>query len=204
MHLTVGDVAGRGIGAAALMGQLRNAFRAYALDHASPGEVLRRLLRHVGEDDMATAAIVTLDLRSGDVRYASAGHPPPLVLHDGAPAVSLLDLRSAPPLGAPEPDTIEEGHVRCVPGSTILLYTDGLIEHRGASIDDGIAVVARALETNALMSAGDLADVVLERAAAGRAPADDIAILVARFTGLEASVSDRPAGPGSTSVVGAG
>jgi serine phosphatase RsbU (regulator of sigma subunit) len=204
VHLTVGDVAGRGIGAAALMGQLRNAFRAYALDHASPGEVLHRLLRHVSDDDMATAAIVTLDLRSGDVRYASAGHPPPLVLQQGASAASLLDDRTAPPLGVPEPATIAEGRLHCAPGATILLYTDGLIEQRGSTIDAGIAVVATALAANALLPAEALADAVLERAAAGVVLADDVAILVARFTGLPDAESDQPAQPGSTSVVGAG
>ena len=65
------------------------------------GEVLSRLLRHVSEDDMATAAIVTLDLRSGDLRYASAGHPPPLVLQDGARDVAQLDRASAPPAASP-------------------------------------------------------------------------------------------------------
>jgi serine phosphatase RsbU (regulator of sigma subunit) len=203
VHLTVGDVAGRGIGAAALMGQLRNAFRAYALDHASPGEVLRRLLRHVADDDMATAAIVTLNLGSGEVRYASAGHPPALLLHDGADEVSLLDRASAPPLGAPEPETIEEGHLHCAPGSTLLLYTDGLIEQRGSSIDEGIAVVAAALEANAGLPPAALADAVLERAFADGDLADDVAILVARFTGL-ATPAPEETEPGSTSVVGAG
>ena len=166
--------------------------------------MLRRLLRHVNDDDMATAAIVTLDLRSGDVRYASAGHPPPLVLQAGASAASLLDHRTAPPLGAPEPATIAEGRLHCAPGATILLYTDGLIEQRGSTIDAGIATVATALAANALLSAEALADAVLERAASGVELADDIAILVARFTGLPAVESDQPAEPGSTSVVGAG
>jgi serine phosphatase RsbU (regulator of sigma subunit) len=204
VYLTVGDVAGRGIGAAALMGQLRNAFRAYALDHVSPGEVMRRLLRHVGDDEMATAVIVTLDPRSGDLRCASAGHPPPLVLQGLSGTVSLLDLPTAPPLGAPEPGTIEEGHMQCVPGSAIVLYTDGLIEHRGASIDDGIALVSDTLTAHAALDAGALADVVLERAGAGGNLDDDVALLVVRFTGVRLPTGDRPAEAGSTSVVGAG
>ena len=92
VHLTVGDVAGRGIGAAALMGQLRNAFRALrARPRVARLRSCERLLRHVGGDEMATAVIVTLDPRSGEVRYASAGHPPPLVLDQRTGEVSLLD-----------------------------------------------------------------------------------------------------------------
>ncbi len=203
VHLTVGDVAGRGIGAATLMGQLRNAFRAYALDHESPGEVLRRLLRHVAGDEMATAVIVTLDPRSGEVRYASAGHPPPLLL-DRSGAVSLLDQHNAPPLGAPEPEMLGEGRLRCAAGSTIVLYTDGLIEHRDASIDDGIATVVAALSANALLSAEALADAVLDRAAATGDLADDVALLVARVTGVPEPRPGPGAGSGSASVVGAG
>jgi serine phosphatase RsbU (regulator of sigma subunit) len=204
VHLTVGDVAGRGIGAAALMGQLRNAFRAYALDHTSPADVMQRLLRHVGDDEMATAVVVTLDLRSGELRYASAGHPPPLVVEDRTGAVSLLDLPPAPPLGAPESGVIEEGLASLLPGSTIVLYTDGLIEHRGSSIDDGIAAVVSALAANATLPPGALADVVLERAGAEADLADDIALLVVRFSGVPAPAAGGPTEPGSMSVFGTG
>jgi serine phosphatase RsbU (regulator of sigma subunit) len=203
VHLTVGDVAGRGIGAAALMGQLRNAFRAYALDHTSPADVMQRLLRHVGHDEMATAVVVTLDPASGELRYASAGHPPPLVVDDRTGMVSLLDLPAAPPLGAPESGTIEEGREPFLPGATIVLYTDGLIEHRGASIDDGVAAVASALAANAALPPGALADVVLDRAGADGDLADDIALLVVRFTGVP-TPAVGPSEPDSTSVFGSG
>ncbi len=204
VHLTVGDVAGRGIGAAALMGQLRNAFRAYALDHAAPAEIVERLLRHVRGDEMATAVIVTLDPHSGEVRYASAGHPPPMVLDEHTGVVSLLDAPSAPPLGAPDSTPVTEGRVQIVPGSTIVLYTDGLIEHRGASIDDGIAQVSETLSANASLDAGSLADVVLERAGAGGDLADDIALLIVRYTGRPVPRADGPAAAGATSVFSAG
>jgi hypothetical protein len=204
VHLTVGDVAGRGIGAAALMGQLRNAFRAYALDHASPGEIVQRLLRHVAGDEMATAVIVTLDPGSGEGRYASAGHPPPLVLDHRTGRVALLDAPAGPPLGTPTPGPVTEGHVHCAPGSTIVLYTDGLIEHRGASIDDGITQVSASLAAGTALAAGALADMVLERAGAGGVLADDIALLVVRYTGAPSSPATQPADAGSASVVGAG
>ena len=79
VHITVGDVAGRGIPAAVLMGQMRNAFRAYAYDHASPAELLRRMGRHITGDEMATAVCLTLDPYTQELTYASAGHPPPLL-----------------------------------------------------------------------------------------------------------------------------
>ena len=76
VHITVGDVAGRGVTAAVLMGQMRNAFRAYAYDHASPAEVLRRMRRHIDGEEMATAVCLTLDPYTQELTYASAGHPP--------------------------------------------------------------------------------------------------------------------------------
>ena len=77
VHAIIGDVAGRGIAAATLMGHMRSAFHAYAYEHASPAEVLRRMLRMVPEGAMATAVCVSFDPFTGDLRYASAGHLPP-------------------------------------------------------------------------------------------------------------------------------
>jgi serine phosphatase RsbU (regulator of sigma subunit) len=98
VHVSVGDVAGRGVAAAALMGQLRSAFRAYAYDHVSPGAIMWRLMRHVDEDEMATAICITIDPSSGLLAYSSAGHPPPLLRDDGSGATVRLDLAQAPPL----------------------------------------------------------------------------------------------------------
>ena len=114
------------------MGQIRNAFRAYALEHASPAEVLARLLRHVAGDDMATAVILTIDPASGEVRYASAGHPPPLMLPAPGADVVAVPVESGPPLGTVPVADVAEAAVRCATGAAIVLYTDGLVEHRGA------------------------------------------------------------------------
>jgi serine phosphatase RsbU (regulator of sigma subunit) len=100
--------------------------------------------------------------------------------------------------------SVTEGFAQCSPGSTVVLYTDGLIEHRGASIDDGITQVSATLAANTTLAAGALADVVLERAGAGGDLADDIALLVVRYTGVPAALGRQPADTGSTSVVGAG
>ena len=99
VHVTVGDVAGHGVTAAVLMGQLRNAFRAHAYEHTSPAAVLRRMLRHVDDDEMATALCLTLDPYTQELTYASAGHPPSLLVDGDAAEVSRLELALAPPLG---------------------------------------------------------------------------------------------------------
>lgn len=201
VHLTVGDVAGRGIGAATLMGQLRNAFRAYALDHDAPGELLTRLLRHVGGDSMATAVILTVDPRTCEVRYATAGHPPALVLDEPGGSVALLDGVVGPPLGTPDPPVAVEEVLQCRPGTTIVLYTDGLVEHRGERIDEGIAVVADTLAANAGLEPDALADAVLALVGGDGTFEDDVALLVVRLSGGVEPLADASS---TSSVVGAG
>ena len=90
VQITVGDVAGRGVAAAALMGQLRSAFRAYAYEHASPAAVMTRLQRHIVQDEMATAICIAIDPYTREVPYASAGHPPPLLRDDDSGAITPL------------------------------------------------------------------------------------------------------------------
>ena len=131
LHLTVGDVAGRGIPAAVLMGQLRNAFRALAYDHTSPGEIARRLTRLVPLDGMATAVFLTIDPYTGEVAYASTGHPPSLLLDVEADAVTRLDQANAPPLGWAAADEIQEARFNLPTNGAMLAYTDGLVERRG-------------------------------------------------------------------------
>ena len=145
VHLTVGDVAGRGIDAAVAMGQLRNAFRAYALDHASPAAVIERLARHVEPDAMATTACVTYDPYTGELLYAGAGHLPPLVVDAGDGVVTRLDRIGSPPLGWLAAHVPEESRADVPLGATLVLYTDGLVERRGASLEDGIARLASAV-----------------------------------------------------------
>jgi serine phosphatase RsbU (regulator of sigma subunit) len=146
LGLSIGDVAGKGLLAAASMGRLRNALRAYAFDGARPSELLRLLDRLVVEEDtMATAAHVSLDPVTGRLRYASAGHPPALrVAPDGTSA--WLTGALGPPLGtAWEPR--DEAEAQLAPGERLLLFTDGLVERRTGTLDDGLqrlAIVAGA------------------------------------------------------------
>jgi serine phosphatase RsbU (regulator of sigma subunit)/anti-sigma regulatory factor (Ser/Thr protein kinase) len=178
VHVSVGDVAGRGIRAATLMAQLRNAFRAYALDHASPAAVILRLLRHVPDGNMVTTACLALDPYTRRYDYSLAGHPPVLVLDRASGAVTALSDASAPPLGFASEDAIREGTGMLAGRSTLIAYTDGLVERRGMSIEDGIARVAAILSSAQVETADGLADAILDAATAGGEADDDTAFLI--------------------------
>jgi serine phosphatase RsbU (regulator of sigma subunit)/anti-sigma regulatory factor (Ser/Thr protein kinase) len=186
VHITVGDVAGRGIAAAVLMGQMRNAFRAYAYDHTSPAELLRRMRRHIAGEEMATAVCLTLDPYTQELTYASAGHPPSLLVGSSSGTVTRLDRAGAPPLGFAAAETIHENDVELRSPSTLVAYTDGLIEHRGWSIDAGIDMLADVLAASTHLGAEALAGRITDRVAARVNSGDDIALLIVRVAGVPA------------------
>jgi integral membrane sensor domain MASE1 len=137
----VGDVAGHGALAAAVMGKLRMAIRAYARESLPPVQILRRvntLLRDIHERSMATLWIGLYDPAEHEVVFANAGHVPPLLV-DAREGGRFLDDVHGPPIGAVDGATYGESRRLLLPGSTLLLYTDGLVERRGRSIDDGMA-----------------------------------------------------------------
>ena len=181
VHVTVGDVAGHGVTAAVLMGQLRNAFRAHAYEHTSPAAVLKRMLRHVDDDEMATALCLTLDPYTQTLTYASAGHPPSLLVDGDAAVVSRLGQALAPPLGYVQPSAIREATVELPAGGTLVAYTDGLVERRGWSIDTGIDLLASVLGSSSSLAAEPLADRIFEEVAPRIGSADDIALLIVRL-----------------------
>jgi phosphoserine phosphatase RsbU/P len=134
LALVIGDVAGKGVRAAALMGELRSGLRAYALDGGAPDLVLERLNRLAERTrHMATVSLVVLEPASGVLRYASAGHLPPLVAGPREQARFLRDA-AAPPLPA---YLRGKGPARTTlaPGARLILYTDGLVERRTEPID---------------------------------------------------------------------
>ena len=189
VHLTVGDVAGRGIGAAVLMGQLRNAYRALAYEHTSPAEISRRLLRHVPDAGMATAVFLTFDPYTGELAYSSAGHPPTL-LHDAETGtVATLDGAASPPLGWAEGKAIDEERLQPPAGSTLLAYTDGLVERRGASIDDGIDLLRKLLREHAARPAASACDAVLNSVLSASPADDDMALLLIKVTEVPARMA---------------
>jgi len=196
----VGDVVGHGLPAATAMGQLRNAIRAYLLEDISPGQVLRRLNRFaqsVGEGAFSTTIVATLDTSRTTWRFASAGHPPPLVLTDGSPR--FLELRG-PPLGALDDfdyEVVEE--VLSRPAS-VILYTDGLVERRRARLEDGLArLLELATETLSPGSAG--AEALVERMLEGEDPVDDVAVLLVEAAAAQPLSLELPTEPSQLAVL---
>ena len=161
LGMTIGDVSGRGFHAAALMGQLRSGLRAYAMDRASPADVVERLnnlLRQLEPGRNATLIYLVLDPQEGSLLLCGAGHPPPLVMHaDGS--AEYLELPGSVPLGAVRYARYEEVEGRLEPGATLLLYTDGIVERPGEPLDEGLArlrdaVAGRDLEPQAMCEHG--------------------------------------------------
>jgi PAS domain S-box-containing protein len=188
--LVVGDVVGHGLRAAAVMGQLRNAFRAYAIIETSPAEMVARLNRLVmtGEEGvMATVLYLALDRDTGEVSYSSAGHPPPLLLTADGPR--YLEGGRSVPVGAADLVTFREEKTTLPSGSTLLLYTDGLVERRDTPLDDRFGQLAAA----AAASAGDLEDLcdeILAGVLGGVEPTDDVALLAVRPDPIDADHLD--------------
>ncbi|MFH9863189.1 PP2C family protein-serine/threonine phosphatase [Streptomyces sp. NPDC017202] len=143
----IGDVTGHGLHAAVMMSQLRTALRAYAVDGGSPGVLLTRLhtfLHHLQPDLYATAVIARFQPGEPVLTWAAAGHPPP-VLRGPDGRVRTLDAKPGAMLGIPLHQEIADHTVPLVPGSTLALYTDGLVERRAQGIDPGIERLAAAL-----------------------------------------------------------
>ncbi|MEU0589721.1 SpoIIE family protein phosphatase [Streptomyces sp. NPDC006132] len=143
----VGDVTGHGLHAAVMMSQLRTALRAYAVDGDSPGQLLTRLhrfLHHLQPDLYATAVIARFHPDEPTLTWAAAGHPPP-VLRQADGSVRVLDAKPGAMLGIPLTQEIDDHTVPVAPGSTLALYTDGLVERRAQGIDPGIGRLATAL-----------------------------------------------------------
>ncbi|MEV6931359.1 SpoIIE family protein phosphatase [Dactylosporangium sp. NPDC051485] len=132
--IVVGDVVGRGLHAASAMGQLRSAVRALATAQDGPAAVLRHMDEFVASfaaGQMTTLAYAELSLDSGELRYACAGHLPPLLIEPGGVPTYLWRARSGP-LGATAAGRARAEASLTVPrGSRLLLYTDGLVERRG-------------------------------------------------------------------------
>jgi signal transduction histidine kinase/DNA-binding response OmpR family regulator len=181
--LVLGDVMGRGVRAAAVMGQLRAAVRAYARLDLPPADVLEFMdgvVRELGEDQIVTCVYAVYDPGDGMLSYANAGHLPPLLATpDGR--VRRLEGAAGPPLGTGLL-ALTEKRVALPTGSTVVLYTDGLVEHRGTDIDSGISHLEEQL-TVALADDGvsldDLPATLVARLRSDE-PDDDIALLFAR------------------------
>ena len=184
--VVVGDVVGRGIEAATAMGQLRSAARALGGGGFGPADVLDRLDRFVDQlprGRFATVAYAELDLRSGRLRHSSAGHPPPLLLQPGEPPRLLWDGRSTPlgtRLGARSEAV---GEIELKPCARVVLYTDGLVERRGDTLDEMLEQLSREADARRDVPVGTLLD-ELVRTLVGDGPrGDDVCVLCLEYVG---------------------
>jgi stage II sporulation SpoE-like protein/GAF domain-containing protein len=177
--LVIGDVAGHDIGAAAEMGQLRNALRAYAICDDSPARVLHQL-RHfcevVGVERIATVTYIWLSPATGELRSASAGHFAPLIRRASG-AIEATDHWPAPPLGI-ESDPPPEAQARIGPGDIVILHTDGLVERRDADLDEGLDRLIALVGAAPSLDPGAVCDFVIAGMLPPDTRSDDVALLV--------------------------
>jgi len=178
--LVIGDVAGHGLKAAAVMASLRAALRAFATVEACPARILARLNDYTclyKPDAFATVFVAVFDPEAGRLRYARAGHPPALLMA-GDGATELLDGALGPPLGVPGA-TYEPDERRFPAGASLVAYTDGLIERRDQSIDARLAQLVQAAPAAAGGGPDGLCDWLVFELLAGQDLFDDAALLVA-------------------------
>ncbi|AXX31301.1 SpoIIE family protein phosphatase [Actinosynnema pretiosum subsp. pretiosum] len=183
--IVVGDCVGHGLHSATAMGQLRSACRALLLQDSGPAQTLSALDRFAMTVPGARCTTVfcgVLSPDTGHLVYASAGHPPGVLARPGG-GVELLDGGRSLPL-AVQPDRPRTEAWCDVPArGTLLLYTDGLVERRRQSLDDGIELAGRALQEGRDVSVEDLAAHVMSRLAPAAGFEDDVAVLLYRRPG---------------------
>ncbi|WP_217544981.1 SpoIIE family protein phosphatase [Streptomyces sp. GbtcB6] len=180
LALVIGDVQGHGVQAAATMGQLRSAVRAFALSDRPPDEVLsgtNRLLIDLDPGQFASCCYLRLDPATGRARIARAGHPPPLLrAPDGR--TSVLEIPGGVVLGVDPRARYPVTELELAPDAILALYTDGLVERPGADIDEGIAALGAALS-----EAG---------ASPGRPGGRTLTAVADRLTAVARHATDRP------------
>ena len=183
LGLVVGDVVGHNLASASVMGQIRTILRAYAVDSPDPAHVLDRTnaaLDRLLPDAMATALYAVLDPCTGELAYAAAGHPPPL-LSDGDGTVRYLDAPGGRMLGATDDGRYLTHGATLPPGGTLLLYTDGLVEDRRRPIDDGLDALAAAAAAAPAVDPETLCTGVLDALLPWPSRDDDVCVLAARL-----------------------
>lgn len=180
--LIVGDCVGHGLAAATVMGQLRSACRALLLEQPSPGAVLTALDRFAARLPGArctTAFCAVLTLETGELVYSSAGHPPPIMVYADGSTV-LLGGEHGLPLALRPNWQRPEGRITMPPRATLLLYTDGLVERRGHSLDDGMTRAADLVQSGRSQALEEVADRLMSQLEPGGGYPDDVAMLLYR------------------------
>jgi serine phosphatase RsbU (regulator of sigma subunit)/PAS domain-containing protein len=175
--IVIGDVAGHSAQAAATMGQLRSALRAYAADGAAPADVIRRANQHLLRYEpqaMATCCYLELHLSQGTATAVLAGHPPPVLRSDHE--TGPVHVQPGPPLGTRRA-TYHEQILPLPPGCSIVLYTDGLIEDRRYTVDRGLTELCAAIQSGPPDDPADLIEHILNADIGPNPRSDDVAIL---------------------------
>jgi serine/threonine-protein kinase RsbW len=184
--IVVGDVVGRGIVAATAMGQLRSAVRALAGTGLGPAGLLRHLDRYaenVEAAGMATVVYGELTPATGRLRYASAGHLPPLVLPPGGAPELLWDGRGTPLGVFPGLPERADAETTLAPGTRLLLYTDGLVERRARSILSGLDRLAAEVAARAVLPPAALVEDLTRAMLADEDRPDDVCLLCLGYAG---------------------
>jgi PAS domain S-box-containing protein len=177
--LVMGDVAGKGLAAASMVGRLRSAMRAYALEGHAPADVVDRLNQLVWSEPedshMTTMVYVVFDPLEGRITWVNAGHLPPLaVTSDGM--ARFLDGPSSVPLGVMSYPAYEAAETEMPLGGTVLLYTDGLVERPGELLDRGLDRLSAAVRGERV-GPQRLCDLVIEQLVPAAGASDDVALL---------------------------
>jgi len=195
LGIVVGDVAGSGLPAAVIMGRMRSSLRAYVLEVEDPAVALRMLdrkIQYFEPSAMATTLYGLYTPETGEFLVSSAGHLPPVLAVPGDQPASVLPIQPDPPIGAAEDPPRHSFATTIPPGALLCCYTDGLVERRDRSLDDGIGslaaamdeqLAARASRTGRPVSLAEDACAAAMRALVGNAPArDDVAVFMAYRT----------------------
>jgi anti-anti-sigma factor len=190
--LAVGDVVGHGPAAAAVMGQLRSALASYLLDGHGPAAALERLDRFAARIPGAqgsTCVCATLDWLSGELRWARAGHLPVLLV--GPEGTRYADTGAGTVLAVLGRPSFVEGNATITAGTSVLLYTDGLVERREEVVDEGLARLAAAATAHGGADPEKLADGVVREVLGEEPHPDDVALMVVRLVPAPLAVTLR-------------
>jgi sigma-B regulation protein RsbU (phosphoserine phosphatase) len=189
--VAVGDVVGAGLSAAVVMGRLRSALRAYALDYVDPHEVLSSLdrkVQHFEPGAMATVLYAVIEPQSQQVHLSVAGHPVPVLAVPHRPA-ALVDLPIDVPIGVRTPRLRRTSILEFPPGALLCFYTDGLVERRDSTLDVGV----ERLRAHVTADPADFVCAKLMNELVGHiSPVDDIALLAVRRTCTYSSPAPAP------------
>ena len=198
--VVAGDCVGRGLSAAAVMGQLRSASQAVLLRAPGPAEALADLdtfASRIPGAECATVFCAILDPAAGTVTYSCAGHPPPILVTDGADYHLLDQARSLPLAMLPADWRRSQATATLPPGATLMLYTDGLVERRNQPLDKGIDAAAVTVAERARDHPDDVADGVMSAMTPAAGYEDDVAVLIYRHPPAPLTVqitADEPSG----------